>query len=118
MELTKKMINLQKKALKDFGDDTDSLILTFVDEQCGAILHGSVQNLAHSLFALIHDKKNDIGMDLYRILKLVALNIVNNETPYAADFITSIINSANMPLEKDEPNKEEKAMCININQKK
>lgn len=117
MELTKKMISLQKRALKDFGENTDSLILTFMDDQCGAILHGSVQNLAHSLFALIHDKKNDLGMDLYRILKLVALNIVNNETPYAADFLTSIINSANMPPEKDETEQEREAICININQK-
>jgi len=100
-ELKEKMVDLQKKMVKELGEKADALITTFNDGHCGCIMRGEVQNIAHSMFALIHDKNNKMSLDLYRVIKLVVLNIVNNESPYAMDLLQSILNAPS-PIEKSD----------------
>ena len=110
-ELKKKMLNIQKKMVKELGEESDALITSFNDGQCGCIMHGAAHNIAHSIFALIHDKQNDMGNELYRVIKLVTLNIINNESPYAMDLLTSILNTP-APIYK-KPN-DEQAVVIKM----
>lgn len=113
-ELKTKMLGLQKKTVKDLGKDTDVLIASFNEGHCGCVMRGASQNIAHSIFALIHDPKNSMGNDLYRVIKLVVLNIVNNESPYAMDLLTSILNTP-APIEQNEkPNHGKKAMLVKM----
>ena len=116
-ELKEQMLSLQKKVVKELGEGSDVLITTFSEGHCGSIMRGEAQNIAHSLFALIHDQNNKMSMDLYRVIKLVVLNIVNNETPYAADLLTSILN-APAPIGKSEkPENGKKAVLIQMHNK-
>lgn len=117
-ELKEQMLSLQKKVVKELGEGSDVLITTFNEGHCGSIMRGEAQNIAHSLFALIHDQNNKMSMDLYRVIKLVVLNIVNNETPYAADLLTSILN-APAPIDKSEkPENGKKTVLVQMPQKK
>ena len=116
-ELKQKMINLQKKAAKELGEGTDMLITSFDNGNCGCIMQGASQNIAHSIFALIHDPKNEMSMNLYRIIKLVVLNIVNNESPYAMDLLTSILNSSQQPEQSEEAQNDQKAMLVKMSVK-
>lgn len=111
------MINLQKKATKELGEETDMLITSFNDGHCGCIMRGASQNIAHSIFALIHDPKNEMSTNLYRVIKLVVLNIVNNESPYAMDLLTSILNSSPQTEQGEETQNDHKAMLIQMPQK-
>ena len=113
-ELKKQMVNLHKRAIKELGEGADVLITAFNDGHCGSIMHGSSQNIAHSLFALIHDQKNKMSMDLYRIIKLVVLNIINNESPYAMDLLTSILNTPNHTEQSERSENDQKAVLINM----
>lgn len=116
-ELKEQMLNLQKKVTKELGVGSDVLIITFNEGHCGSIMRGETQNIAHSLFALIHDPNNKISMDLYRVIKLVVLNIVNNESPFAADLLTSILN-APAPINKNEkPENEKEAVLLQMPKK-
>lgn len=113
-ELKEQMLSLQKKVVKELGEGSDVLITTFSEGHCGSIMRGEAQNIAHSLFALIHDPNNKMSMDLYRVIKLVVLNIVNNETPYAVDLLTSILN-APAPIGKSEkPENGKKAVLVQM----
>lgn len=111
MELNKKLNSVKNKVMKEFGEDVDFLAVYSQDDTCGLILHGDSHQIAHSLFATIHSDK-EVSNDIYRIIKLVTLNIIGNETPYATDLINSILNICVSVQESDEG----KAMCIDINQ--
>ena len=113
-ELKEQMLSLQKKVVKELGEGSDVLITTFSEGHCGSIMRGEAQNIAHSLFALILDPNNKMSIDLYRVIKLVVLNIVNNETPYAVDLLTSILN-APAPIDKSEkPENGKKAVLVQM----
>lgn len=114
-ELKAKMENLQKKVVKELGESTDVLITSFDDGQCSCIMRGNHQHIAQSLFALIHDPKNQIGMNLYRIVKLIVLNILSNESPYAIDLMTSIAALSEPTRENEIPSDDSKAMLVQMN---
>lgn len=114
-ELKEQMLSLQKKVLKELGEDSDVLITTFNNGHCGSIMRGATQNIAQSMFALIHDPKNKMSIDLYRVIKLVVLNIVNNESPFAADLLTSILNAPAPISQNEKPDNGKKAVCIQMN---
>ena len=97
-QLRKKMISIQGKIIKTFGDDVNSLIISEMNDECGAMIHGKITNIAQAIFAVIHDNENEIGEDLYRIIKSVTLNIIANETPYATDLVNGILNASDISL--------------------
>ena len=113
-EIKEKMLSLQEKAIKEFGKDSDILITTFKDGHCGSIMRGDAQNIAHSLFALIHDPNSKAGIDLYRVIKLVVLNIVSNESPFAADLLTGILNAPAPIDEREKDEGDKKAVLVQM----
>lgn len=81
---------LIKKATEIMGDDADILIIAHKDGKCGAVCHGSTDNVAHAIFSCIHQKNEPISKVLYRIVKLNVMNIISNPSPYAENILDSI----------------------------
>ena len=113
-ELKERMIELQNDVVKKLGDDSDLLVTVFNNGQCGCAMHGETQNIAHSLFALIHDNDSKLAPDLYRVIKLIVLNIVNNESPYAADLLQSILNTPGTEIQAELPENDKAAVIIQM----
>lgn len=90
--MEQKTQKLLEKAEKIMGKESDLLILAHNDGQCGAVTHGSTDNIAQAIFSCMHQPDNPIGQVFYRIIKLIVLNILNNPSPYADDLINSINN--------------------------
>lgn len=97
-QLRKKLISVQGRLIKTLGEDASALIISEIDDECGAMIHGKITNLAQAIFAVIHDNKSGVGEDLYRIIKSVTLNIIANETPYATDLVNGILNASDLTL--------------------
>ncbi len=112
-DLKTKMENIKGIAVKELGDTADTLLVSFDEGQCSCIMHGESQNIAHAIFALIHNSQNQTSMDLYRIVKLIVLNIVNNESPYAMDLLQSILNVP-APVEQNDKHEKNKAILIQM----
>lgn len=81
---------LLERAEKIMGKDADILILSHIDGKCGAVTHGSTENIAQAIFSCIHQPNNPIGKVIYRIIKLNVMNILNNPSPFAGDLIDAI----------------------------
>lgn len=117
-QLRKKLISVQGRLIKTLGEDASTLIISEMDDECGAMVHGKITNIAQAIFAIIHDNKSGIGEDLYRIIKSVTLNIIANETPYAADLVNGILNASDLSLKGATSEKPfEKTEIIQMNPK-
>lgn len=88
--MEQKINQLLEKALKLFGEDADITVIVHKDGQCGAMIHGTVDNNAKAMFACMHQQNQNIGNALYRILKLNLLNIIGNISPFMTDLLESI----------------------------
>ena len=88
-EKTKRLLD---KAQSIMGKETDLLIISHKDGQCGAVSHGNTDNIAQALFSCMHQPGNPIGQAIYRIIKLNAMNILSNPSPYAVDLSEAIVN--------------------------
>lgn len=90
--MEQKTQKLLEKAEKIMGKEADILLVTHNDGQCGAVTHGSTDNIAQAIFSCMHQPNNPIGQVFYRIIKLIVLNILSNPSPYAGDLLDAINN--------------------------
>lgn len=90
--MEEKTKQLLKKAREIMGDDADIFIIVHKDTQCGTIMRGRPENIAHAAFSCIHLPDNPIGQNIYDIIKLNVINIINNPSPYTSDLINTITN--------------------------
>ncbi len=88
--MEEKTNELLKLAKEIYGDEADLLILAQQNQRCGVVVHGDYDNIAKSIFAAIHTPNNQMGAALYRILKNVIINTLNNPTAYSADLLNAI----------------------------
>lgn len=87
-----KMIEkLTKQAAKNLGAGSDYMIIAHKEGVCSGSVYGNAENLAQAFFALIH-QDNDVAKAVYRIVKLNAMNIISNPSPYAMDLMSAISN--------------------------
>lgn len=82
--------NLLQEAKKIMGKNADIFIISHKDGQCSAVTHGDSDNIAQAIFSCMHQPNNPIGAAIYRILKLNAMNMIANNSPYSADLLQSI----------------------------
>ena len=102
--MEQKTNDLLQKALQIVGEDSDIMIILHKEGQCGAVVHGSIDNNAKALFACVHQPNNKIGEALYRILKLNVINLITNPTPYGQDLVDSLNRMAEDMAKKIEAN--------------
>jgi len=69
MNEKEKIASIQKMAEKLLGDNTNCLIVTFNDGRCGVSMHGDTSSIAQSIFAIMHSDDNQLGFDIYKIIK-------------------------------------------------
>lgn len=98
--MEKKVNDLLQESLNILGEDSDIMIIAHKKGQCGAVIHGSIDNNAKAIFACIHQPNNKIGAALYRILKLNVMNLLSNPTPYGQDLVNSISQIADSMSEE------------------
>lgn len=89
--MDKKITKLNNVAAKTLGDGADYIIIAQKDGQCGGTMHGNIELIAQSFFALLH-QDNDLAKAVYRIIKLNAMNIISNPSPYAMDLSGALSN--------------------------
>lgn len=94
------MNKLMNEIKETLPDGMDSLVVATNEEQIGTLIKGKVENVAEALFSHMHDPTHENGADIYRIVKLIAMNIVSNRSIYRNDFINSIIGA--MPQDENE----------------
>lgn len=99
--MEQKTQRLLEKAEKIMGKDADILILSHTNGKCGAVTHGSTENIAQAIFSCMHQPNHPIGQVLYRIVKLNVMNILNNPSPFAGDLIDAINNILSNPDEEN-----------------
>lgn len=90
--MEKRTNELLQKAIDIMGQDSDLLIIAHKEGQCGAVVHGGTGNIAQAIFSCIHQPDNPTGNSLYQMIKLNAVNILKNPSPYAIDLIDAINN--------------------------
>lgn len=90
--MEEKLNRLLQKATKILDENTDLLIITHLEGNCGVVTHGNTDNLAQSIFSSMHQSERPISEVLYRIVKLNVMNILANPSPYSADFLDAINN--------------------------
>lgn len=88
--MEKKTNELLEQALKIMGEDSDIMIIAHKNGQCGSVIHGSIDRNAQAMFACMHQEDEKVGNAVYRIIKLNAINLVTNPSPYAQDLMCSI----------------------------
>lgn len=88
--MEKRTNELLKQAEKIMGHEADMIIIAHKDSQCGAVIHGSADKIAESIFSCMHQPNNPMGPALYGILKQNIINIIKNPSPYAIDMIETI----------------------------
>lgn len=89
--MNKKIDKLNKSAAKTLGDGADYIVIAHKEGQSGGTIKGNVDNIAQAFFALLH-QDNDLAKAVYRIIKLNAMNIINNPSPYAMDLSNALSN--------------------------
>lgn len=89
--MDKKITKLNNQAAKILGEGADYIVIAQKDGQCGGTIRGNVENIAQAFFALIH-QDNELAKAVYRIIKLNAMNIVKNPSPFAMDLSEAISN--------------------------
>lgn len=86
-----------QKVLSDciatLGEDTDVMIVAHRKGKCGAVVSGEAEDVAKAIFAIIHQSGSPVAQKLYQILKLDAMNIAANESPYSVDFTKAVYQS-------------------------
>lgn len=90
--MDKKITKLSKKAAQILGEGVDYIIIAHKDGQCGGSAYGNIENIAQAFFALLHQQNGDLAKAVYRIIKLNAMNIVANPSPYAMDLSNALSN--------------------------
>lgn len=90
--MDKKITKLNKKAVEILGDGADYIIIAHKNGQCGGSARGDIDNIAQSFFALLHQDNGELAKAVYRIIKLNAVNIMANQSPYTIDLSKSITN--------------------------
>lgn len=98
--MERKTNDLLEQAIKIMGEDADIMIVAHKDGQCGAVVHGSVENAAMAIFSCIHQEDDRVGQAIYGILKLNVMNLLGNPTPYGKDLIDSIEDMVDEMAEK------------------
>ena len=88
--MEQKTNELLEQAIQIMGEDADIMIVTHKNGQCGAVIHGNVDNCAQAVFACMHQSDDQVGNAMYRIVKLNAMNLFTNPTPYGQDLADSI----------------------------
>lgn len=83
--MDKQILKLSKKAEETLGNDSDYIIIAHKNGQCSGAFHGEAANIAQAIFALIHKDNGLLAKAIYRIIKLNAMNIMANPSPYALD---------------------------------
>lgn len=91
--MDKKIAKLSEKAAQILGDDADYIIIAHKDGLCGGSARGSIDNIAQAFFALLHQQNGDLSKAAFRIIKLNAMNIMANPSPYAAELSEGISNA-------------------------
>lgn len=71
--------------------EMDCLVMGQNKEQIGVLMKGDVENIAEALFFYMHNPAQENGANIYRIVKMVAMNIVSNRSIYRTNFINSLI---------------------------
>ncbi len=90
--MDKKIAKLSKTAAQILGEGADYIIIAHKDGQCGGSAYGNIENIAQAFFALLHQQNGDLAKAVYRIIKLNAMNIVANPSPYAMDLSNALSN--------------------------
>ena len=90
--MDKKINKLSNKVAQILGDGADYIVIAHKDGQCGGSVYGNVDNIAQALFALLHQPDGDLAKAVFRIIKLNAMNIVANPSPYAVELSNAISN--------------------------
>lgn len=90
--MERKTNELLKQATEIMGQEADIIIIAHKNGQCGAVTHGSTDNIAQAIFSCMHQPNNPIGQAIYRIIKLNVMNMLANPSPYAVDLTESITN--------------------------
>ena len=88
--MEQKTNELLEQAIQIMGEDADIMIISHKNGQCGTVIHGSVDNVAQSVFACMHQPDDKVGNAVYRIVKLNAINLFTNPSPYGQDLMDSI----------------------------
>lgn len=88
--MDKQIKKLNKKAAEILGDNADYIIIAHKNGQCGGAARGDISNIAQAFFALLHQDNGELAKAVYRIVKLNAMNIMANQSPYAVDLSQSI----------------------------
>lgn len=100
--MEQKTNELLEQAIQIMGEDADIMIVTHKNGQCGAVIHGNVDNCAQAVFACIHQTDDKVGNAVYRIVKLNAINLLTNPTPYGQDLSDSIEEAVDELMEEIE----------------
>lgn len=90
--MDKKINKLSKKAAEILGEGTDYIIVAHKDGQCGGNAKGNIDNIAQAFFSLLHQPNGDFAKAMFRIIKLNAMNIVANPSPYAVELSNALSN--------------------------
>lgn len=90
--MDKKISKLSDRAAKILGDDADYIIIAHKDGICGGAAKGNIDNIAQAFFALLHQQNGDLAKAVFRIIKLNAMNIVGNPSPYAIELSNALSN--------------------------
>lgn len=90
--MDKRIAKLSNKAAEIMDDGTDYIIIAHKNGQCGGSVYGNVDNIAQAFFALLHQKNGDLAKAVFRIIKLNAMNIVSNPSPYTVDLSNTLSN--------------------------
>lgn len=106
----KKMEQVKDELLENFGKRANMLLATKNGDKCCAMIHGSSQDIAQSIFTIMHSDDVECANELYNIVKSLVLNIIRNETPYASDLTSCVFNMIENIQEKNT----NKAICIKI----
>lgn len=88
--MNNKITTLSEMAEQVMGPDADYIVIAHKKGQCGGIVKGNIDNIAQTLFALIHQQGEDLSKAVFKIIKLNAMNIIANPSPYAAEFLAAL----------------------------
>lgn len=103
--MEEKINELLNQVFNIVGEDSDVTIIIHKDDKCGTLLHGSADNNARSVFSCMHQSNNKIGEALYRIVKLNALNILTNPSPFSEDLLDSVKKAIGVRMDEMESDK-------------
>lgn len=75
------LAQLSENACEILGDDVSFLTIAYSQGKAGATLHGNAEDIAKALFVLMHQSKEEIASELYRIVESNIANILMNPSP-------------------------------------